>query len=211
MASRPRPSVAAVPSDGVEERLADDALVAGGVGGHAPPVGVNLGDPLAEAEDHVPLAHVVHEGLDDLFVNELEDALTLVHDCHLNTKSGEDAGELDADDPGSDHGEGSGDLLEAVDAVGVDDGGSVDGDGLRVGRPAAHGDNDVICLDFEVSLGLATARTWGSRKEASPRMTSTRFLLNWSWMTWLSREMTSLQRRERSPMVRARLAAASIP
>ena len=90
---------------------------------------------------------MVHERLDDLPVDELEQALTPVDHGDHGAERREDAGVLHADHAGADHEHRGGNLRQVEDAVGVDDGRAVDRDVLRDGGHRARGDHESLRAD----------------------------------------------------------------
>ncbi len=143
----------ALAAHGVEQRVAGDLLLAFEVGDDG--AGSRLFDALdffAEAQGDAGVAQMVAEGLDDLAVSELEQAVALFNERNAHAEDGEHAGVFDADHAASDDDEGAGQLRDVKNLVAVDDGAAVHGDVRRAGGFGADGDDDVI--GFEGGFGL---------------------------------------------------------
>ena len=115
--------------------------------GHRPPafaVGdLQTTDGLAEPKRHVAGAHLVHELVDDLTVEELERPVTLVHQDDGRAERGQHRRVLHADDAAAHHGDGTRKAREARDVITRRNYLAVHRHSGWRGRPGAHGDEDV--------------------------------------------------------------------
>ncbi len=97
---------------------------------------------------------MILERLDDLFVAELEHAITPLDDRDFAAEGREDRRVLDADDPGTDDDERRGDAVESQDPVGVDDALAVERDVRRACGARPRGDHDVTRGDPQLAAAV---------------------------------------------------------
>ena len=123
-----------------------------------PLVGAELdgGDGGAEAQPDIAVAQLVDELLDQLLVDEVEEAVARLDQRHRHVERREDRGVFDADDPGADDGEAARQLRQVDDLVAVEHRAAVEGHIVRPEGPRADGDEDVLAgvgVDVAVLLG----------------------------------------------------------
>ena len=135
-----------------EDHVRHDPL-AGLEGQHRPPRGLladgQRGHRLAEAESDVAVAHLVHELVHDLAVDELQHSLAPLDQGHVHPHRREDRRVLDADHAGADDGEAAGQVGELHDVVRRQN-------DLAVGRHARRGRGLGAHRDHHVGGGDAT-------------------------------------------------------
>src|SRR5206468_9940087 len=142
-----RRSIPVAPNS-IEEDVSVEGLPALEVGRDpAAPIALDPLHTLPAAECDAVLTHVVHERLDDLAVDELEQALTPVYHRDHGAERREHAGILHADHTGADHEHGAGDIRETEDAVGVDDRRAIDRYVRRYGGHGPRGDHEPLRAD----------------------------------------------------------------
>ena len=151
-------------ADGVEKEVGRDFHARLQRRGDAPgPLDGDGRDLLAETQRAVQLPEVERKRFGDLVVDELEEDGALVDDRDLDSERREHRGVFDADDSRAHDEEGFREGLQREDAVRVDHGHAVDGDGRRRGLRADR-DHDLLRLDLEASSGARHGQVMGVRE-----------------------------------------------
>lgn len=145
---QPQPGRGTDASGGVEKHFGTDApTVAEGRDGPTLRVDLDRFDLDAEPQLHAALAQFVHELLDDLAIDELEELLAQVDQGDRHVHRRKDGGIFEPDDAGADDGEAFGHPRIARHVVAIEHVGVVEGNVLGPIRRRAHRDDDAARLE----------------------------------------------------------------
>ena len=141
-------------SNGVEQRVTRNALVAFQVG-HNAAIGnlFHAGDLFVQTHRDAPVAQVIRQSFDYFRIGEFQQARPLLDQDHANAQHGEHAGIFNTDDASPHYDQRFRDLRHVQDLVAIENVASVDRHQRRTSRPGSGSNNDERRFELKCGRG----------------------------------------------------------